>query len=154
MAGRELDDHVVEPGLGAQQRGGVAVDRRVLVPDLHRHDGAAVLQVDVADLAHVDARHLHGLPLPGRDRLGRGELSLVVGEVRAHHRDPLGQVEALVGEDVAADEDGDDDDADDEREVAGVLGDGAPHRALLVAGWPLPSGGPVAAPLRSGGVLW
>jgi hypothetical protein len=37
-AGVELDDHVVQAGLGAQQRRGVLVDRRVLAPDLHRHE--------------------------------------------------------------------------------------------------------------------
>ena len=100
----ELDDHVVEAGLGAQQRGGVLVDRRVLAPDLHRHDRAPVDEVDLGDVADVDARHLDRLALARRHRLRGGELGLVVDEVRAHDRDPVGQVEALVGEDVAAHE--------------------------------------------------
>jgi len=54
------------------------------------------------DKFDVDAGHLDRLALARRDRLRRGELSLVVDEVRAEGRHPVGQVEALVGEDVAA----------------------------------------------------
>ena len=124
----ELDDHVVQAGLGAQQRRGVLVDRRVLAPDLHRHHRAPVDEVHLGDVADVDARHLDRLALARRHRLRGGELGLVVDEVRADDRDPLGQVEALVGEDVAAHEQCHQHDADDEGEVARVLADRHPHR--------------------------
>jgi hypothetical protein len=43
----------------------------VLRIDLHRHDRAAVLEVDGADVADADARHAHRLALSGRHGLGR-----------------------------------------------------------------------------------
>ena len=45
-AGIEREEHVLQAGLRPQQDGGVAVDRPVLVPDLHGHHGPAVLERD------------------------------------------------------------------------------------------------------------
>ncbi len=52
----ELDEHVVEPGLGPQESGGVGVDEiLVLVLDVHLHHGDAVLELDVADVPDLHA---------------------------------------------------------------------------------------------------
>jgi hypothetical protein len=127
-AGRQLDDHVLEPGLGPQEHRRVAAD--ALGPaaaDLHGHDRAALDELDLLDLAHVDAGDGHGLALARRDRLGGLELALELEEVRAQHRHARGQVEALVGQDVAAHDGGDEDQHDERREVADVLADHALH---------------------------
>ena len=75
-AGIERQVHVLEAGLGAQQDGGVLVDRLVLVLDLHLDDRAAVLEGHVADVADLDAGDVHGLALAGHDRLGGLQLAL------------------------------------------------------------------------------
>ena len=81
--------------------------------------------------------------MPRRDRLRALKLGLVGHEVAPDQRDPVREREALLGEDVAADDERDDDEADDEREVARVLADRLPHGVA-------PSAGPDAAPLRLG----
>ena len=72
-----LDRHVVEAGLRAQLQVRVAehAARHVRL-DVELHDRAPVLQRDAADLADLHARHVHGLPLPGRHRLGVLELGV------------------------------------------------------------------------------
>ena len=60
----ELDEHVLEPGLRPQQRARVGVDEALVSRvEVHRHDGAAVLQVDLRDVADPHARHADGLAL-------------------------------------------------------------------------------------------
>ena len=152
----DLQHHVVEAGLRAQHRRGVAVERVVGV-DLHRHDRPPVHEVDLRQLAHVDPGDLHRLALAGGDGLGGRHLRLVHGELRADARHPAGQRQTLLGEDVAAHDGGDQGERDDRDELLAVLADRAHHgrpppRALAaaaVAVEPWASDGPVRA-VRSG----
>ena len=152
----DLQHHVVEAGLRAQHRRGVAVERVVGV-DLHRHDRAPVHEVDLRQLAHVDPGDLHRLALAGGDGLGGRHLRLVHGELRADARHPAGQRQTLLGEDVAAHDGGDQGERDDRDELLAVLADRAHHgrpppravAAAAVAVEPWASDGPVRA-VRSG----
>jgi hypothetical protein len=123
----ELHEHVLEARLRAQEHLGVAVDRLVLVLDLQLDDRDAVLELDAADVADLDAGDVHGLALAGHDCLAGLELGLDLVEVRADAGHPGGQVEALVGQDVAGDARRHDDQEDDRDEVAQVLSDRARH---------------------------
>ena len=117
------DDHVLQAGLGPQEHGRVRVDRVVLLADVHGHQRAPVLQLHVLDLAHRDAGDVHRLALARGDGLRGGELRLEGEEVLAQDRDPPRQVEALLGQDVAAHEQSDEDEHDDRDELACVLAD-------------------------------
>ena len=99
----ERQVHVLQAGLGPHQDVGVAVDRLVLVLDLHRHDRAAVLELHVAHLADLHPGDVHRLPLARHDGLGGRQLGLDLVEVGADQRHPRGQVEALLGQEVAGD---------------------------------------------------
>src|SRR4051794_27190107 len=127
-ARRQLDNHVVQAGLRTQQRGRVLVHVRVLLADLQRDDRAAVLELDLAQLADRHAGDVDRLALARRDRLRGGELRLVGDEVGPDYRDPLGQVEALVAEDERAHAERDHEDDHDGQEVPAVLADRGPHR--------------------------
>ena len=73
----ELDEHVLQAGLGPQQRGRVGVDQvLVLAVDVHPDDRAAVLELDVADVADPHAGDAHGLALAGDHGLRGLELGL------------------------------------------------------------------------------
>ena len=73
----DLEEHVLEAGLGAQQRGGVLLDvALVLGLELQLDDGLAVLELDLADLADLDAGRAHGLALTRLHGLGVGQLDL------------------------------------------------------------------------------
>jgi hypothetical protein len=124
LAGIDLQEHVLRPGLGAQQRAGALAQQVAVLPlELELDDRLAVLELDLADVAHAHARHHDRLALPRRDRLGVRQLGLHgVGLV-------LDQREAkpLVRQDVGADPDAQDHDADDREEVRQVLADRVPH---------------------------
>ena len=135
-AGIQGQVHVLERRAGPQQHRRVAVDRRVLLVDVHRHDGLAVVQRHPADLADLDAGDRHRLALAGGDRR-RG------GERRPHRVVRLAEHERrLVAEDVGADADGGGDEHRDGGEVEAVLADGALHGPA-----------PVLAALRLGGAF-
>jgi hypothetical protein len=140
-SGVEREEHVLQPGLRPQQDGGVAMDRLVLVLDLHHDDGAPVLELHLADLADLDARDVHRLPLPRDDRLPGGQLGLDLIEVGADHGDPRRQVETLVREDVAGDPERPHEKEQQRHEDAHLLPDLPPHGPA-----------PIGAALRSGGV--
>ena len=152
-ARRELGDHVLQAGLGPQQDRRVAVDAVVARLDLHADDRAPVLELDALDLADLDAGDVDGLALARRDGLGGLHLRLDLVEVRADHRHPGRQRQPLVGEDHRRHEHGDQDQADDRREVPEVLSDRRLHREL---GWAVGVVGSVlaaAGPLRFGSLL-
>ncbi len=97
----DLDHHVVEVGLRPQQHGRVGVDQlHVLGLDVHADDGVAVFEVDRGDLADLDAGDVDRLALPGRDRLGGGELGGDVVEAFADEGDPGRQRGLLLDEDA------------------------------------------------------
>jgi hypothetical protein len=76
-AGGQLDEHVLQAGLRAQQRARVLMDEPlVLRVDRHRHDRVAALEVDLADVADPHARDADRLALARRDRLGGREVGL------------------------------------------------------------------------------
>ena len=138
----ESKEHVLQAGLRPQQDRGVAIDRRELGLDLHVDHGLAVLERDRADLADLDPRDVHRLALSGHHGLPGGQLRLHHVEIGADQRDPRGQVEALVRQDVGADRERPDEQEDDRHE----------HRRLLLD---LPDHGPppMRAAFRSGGSL-
>ena len=71
----EVDEHVLQPGLGPQQRRGVLPDHAlVLGVDDQLDDGPAVDQLDLADVTDPYARHAHRLALAGGDGLRGREL--------------------------------------------------------------------------------
>ena len=135
----ELGHHVLQPGLGPQQHGRVAVDAAVLRLHLHGDDGLAVLELDVRDLADLDARDVHGLALARRDRLRGRHVGLEDEEVLADERDPRGQREPLLAEDEHRDRARDHDQAEDRHEVDPVLADRGPH-GVPSPGPPAPAG--------------
>ena len=134
----QLEEHVLQAGLRAQEHGRVRVDHAgVLGVDVHRHDPAAVLEVDARDVADAHAGHADGLPLAGGDRLGGREARLE----RQRRRLPR-EAQPLVGQDVRPAPGGCRDDPDDQEEVARVLADRPDHRPLATFAlkWPnLPS---------------
>ena len=114
----QVDEHVLQPGLGPQQRGRVGVDQiLVLGVEVHLDHGVAVLEVDAADVADAHAGDAHGLALAGDDGLRGRELRLQLVGLRLDER----EAHALVVEDVGRDAGGDQDQPDDGREVAEVL---------------------------------
>jgi hypothetical protein len=96
--------------------------------DRHRDDSASILQVHALDVTDGNPGDVHGLTLAGHHRLRRLELALELEEVRTDDRHPARQVEALVGEDVAADEQGKHYQCDDRDEVPEVFLDRSAHR--------------------------
>ena len=73
LARVDLDEHVLRAGLGAQQGArALAEQALVLAVELELHDGPAVLELDLADVADPHAGHDDGLALPRGDRLGVG----------------------------------------------------------------------------------
>ena len=115
----ELDDHVVQAGLRAQQQRGVGVDqRRVLVVDLHAHHRVAILEVHAGDLADLDPGDVHGLALTRRYGLRGRELRLEVEATASDQRHPARQVGALVDQDHRHREQPGQDQADDGQDVA------------------------------------
>ena len=129
----ERQVHVLERRARTQQHGRVVVDRGVLLVDVHRHDRAAALEVDRADLPDLDTRDVDRLALSGRHRCSGRELGLdrVVALAEPERR--------LVLEDVDGDGDRRDDEREDRDEVLPVDADGALHEP-----------GPVFTRLRSG----
>ena len=69
--------------------------------DQHRDDRVAVLELDVGDVADLDAGDVHRLALARGDRLGGRELGLELEAVVAEERDPGRVGLLLLGEDVA-----------------------------------------------------
>src|SRR6185503_1355883 len=120
----ELDEHVLQPGLRAQQRAGVAVDEVVVLRvEVERDDRDAVADAHLADVPHPHAGDPHGLPLPGHDRLRGGELGLQVERLLLDQR----EAQPLVAEDVEANGEAEDDEPRDGEEVAQVTADGELH---------------------------
>ncbi len=78
-----------------------AIDRQVLALDVERDHAVPVDQLDLLDLADVDAGDAHGLPLARNDGLGRLELGLELEGLLLEDRDP----QALLLEDVVRDPD-------------------------------------------------
>ena len=147
----ELHGHVLQPRARAHQDRGVLVDQLLVRPvDAHGHDRAPVLELDLPDVADLDARHVHRLALTRRDGLRGRDLDLQLELVVAQERDP-GRVRlALLREDHAGHGQADHDQRDDRDEVPQVLPDRAPHGAATR------SDGPAAAagPLMLGGSFW
>ena len=124
VPGVDLEEHVLQAGLGAQQRGGVLLDvALVLGLQLQLDHGLAVLELDLADLADLHAGGAHRLALTRLDGLGVGQLYL--------HAEGLlldeGEAQALVGQDVPADPEPEHEQREDRDEVAEVLSDRARH---------------------------
>ena len=159
-AGIDLDGHVLQGGLGAQQHRRVAVDVvRILWCDVHRHQRRAFVCAHACDFADLGAGDRHRLTLTGRDRLGGAEFGLQRHIFFAEHGEPARQRQPLLREDVAADQQREDDhhkQRDERRAVACDLVTEATlalmdirQRGLLAAHPPLPSAGPRdAGPLR------
>ena len=102
----QVDEHVLQPGLGPQQRGRVGVDQiLVLGIEVHLDHGVAVLEVDAADVADAHAGDAHGLALAGDDGLRGRELRLQLVGLRLDER----EAHALLVEDVDRDAGGDQD---------------------------------------------
>ena len=97
-----------------------------------------------ADLADLDAGDVDRLPLPGRDRLGGGEVGLELEAIGADQRHPARQDRALVDQDHGDGEEAGQDQADDRQHVAQVGSQGASH------GYGAGSAGPGWPPARSG----
>ena len=112
----ELDGHVLQRRLGAQQHRRVAVDRAVLLVDVQRHHRDSVAEAHVGDQPHLDPGDRDRLALAGRDRLRGLEVGVDRVVARADHRDPAGNRQPLLREDVAAHEHGDHDQRDDRDE--------------------------------------
>ena len=139
----DLDHHVVEAGLRAQQQRGVLLDQLgLVVVDLHRHLGLAVLEIDRRDVADLDAGDDHRLALARRHGLGRGELGVDLEPLLAEDRDPGRERAGLVAEDDEGGDDAGDDEPDDRQEVAQVLSDRAPHGTATGLGGPSAARGP------------
>ena len=120
----EREEHVLQPGARPQQHGGVAAHEAVvLAVEVQPHPRAALVQLDLADVAHAHARHAHRLALPGRHALR------VRSSTQTWLRRLLDEREAqaLLGEDVRADADADREQAEHGHEVAQVLADRVPH---------------------------
>ena len=83
-----LEEHVLEAGLRAQQDRRVLVDGQVVAVDAEGDDGDAVLELDVLDVADLDAGDPERLALAGDDGLGRLELGLELEGPLLEHRDP------------------------------------------------------------------
>ena len=92
----ELEEHVLERRRRAHQDRRVLVDRQVLALDREGHDALAVLEVDVGDVADLDAGDADRLALAGDDRLRRLELGLELEGLLLEDRDP----QALLLDDV------------------------------------------------------
>ena len=78
----------LQAGLRPQQHRRVLVDRQVLAIDVERDDGAAVLELDLRDVADADAGDPERLALTGDDRLRRLELGLELEGLLLEDRDP------------------------------------------------------------------
>ncbi|MEJ7715089.1 MAG: hypothetical protein WKF40_05025 [Thermoleophilaceae bacterium] len=119
------------PVFDAQQHRRVLADvvRVLLALELHVHHGLAVLELDLADLADLDAGRAHGLALARLNRLGVGQLEL-------HHEGLLldeREAQTLVGEDEAADADREQHQRGDGHEVPEVVLDRLLHFAAPLA---------------------
>src|SRR5205807_1597857 len=88
----------------------------VLLVHGERHQRAAVLELDLADVADADAGDADRLPLAGDDRLRGGELGLQRPGRLVDDRQP----QALVLERVQADGAGDEEDPDHRPEAEAV----------------------------------
>ena len=121
-AGIERQVHVLQRRARAQQHGRVAVDRRVLLEDVHRHDGVPVLELRRRRSDRPGRRRSStDWPWPGRDRgaLGEHGPDLVVAVAERERR--------LVLEDVRGDRERASDEHEDRDEVPAVGLDRAPH---------------------------
>ena len=105
VPGIDLDRHVLQLRLGAQQHRRVAVDERAYFGVTFIVTIATPLcRSHARDFADLRAGDRDRLALPGRHRLGGLEFGLEREVVAPEHRHPAGQLEILVREDVAADE--------------------------------------------------
>src|SRR4051812_24026753 len=96
VARRDLDEHVLERGLGPQQGRRVLADQVVVVAvELDVHVRKAVLELHARDAADLDAGHSHRLALPGLHRLSVGELDRDVLRALLDDR----EAEALLAQD-------------------------------------------------------
>ena len=126
----EVDEHVLEAGLGPQQRAGVLPDHAlVLGVDDHLDHGLAVLQLDVADVADADAGDAHGLALARGDGLGGRELGL-----QDQRRLLPREAHALLVEQVEGDAGGHGDEAEHGERLLRMLPDRG-HRPTCAATW-------------------
>ena len=91
------------------------------------HDGVAVLEVDRADLADLDAGDLDRLALARGHGLGGAELGVQLVEVLAEDREPAREGGLLVVEDDEQGEDRDHGQRDDRQEVPEVVSDRLSH---------------------------
>ena len=135
-AGIEREIHVLEGRARAQQHGRVAVDRRVLLVDVHLDHGLAVLERYATHLTDLHAGDRHRLALPRRHRGGAGKrrVDRVVALAERERR--------LVLEDVADDGDRCEHQRDDGQEVPPMDADRSSHGPIPVVTW-----------LRFGGAL-
>ena len=120
----ELEEHVLERRRRAHQDRRVLVDRQVLALDREGHDALAVLEVDVGDVADLDAGDADRLALAGHDRLGGLELGLQLEGLLLEDRDP----QALLLDDVAGDPEREDQQHEDRQEVPQVLANRGAHQ--------------------------
>src|SRR5205085_1005469 len=122
-SGLERQVQALQRRAGSQQHGRIAVDRCVLLEDVHGHDRATVAEGYSTDIADLDAGDVDRLALSGGDRGSRGKLRLdgVVALTEGERR--------LSTEDVADDDDRQHDQGDDRGEIAAMDGYRAPHGA-------------------------
>ncbi len=120
----QLDEHVLQPGLGPQERRRVLADEVVvLAVERHRDDRAAVLQLGLGDVTDADARHADRLALPWGDGLRGRELGLDLERLVLDEGEP----QPLVVEDVPAHRDRDHEQSENREQVAATVLDRANH---------------------------
>ena len=108
----------LRPVLGRSSAVAFGVDQvLVLLVDVHLDHGAAVLELDAADVADAHAGDADGLALAGDDGLRGRELGLELERLGLDER----EAQPLLVEDVDRDARRDHDQPDDRGEVAEVL---------------------------------
>ena len=120
----ELEEHVLQARLRAEQDRRVLVDRQELAVDVHRHDRVTVLVVDGRDVADANAGHPDRLALAGGHGLGGREVGLELEGLLLEQRDP----QALVLDDDVRREQADRQEAEDRQEIAQVVSDRLAHQ--------------------------
>ena len=113
----------LSPVCGPEQDRRVAIDRQEVAIDAERHDRDPVLELDVLDVADLDAGDAQRLALAGDDGLGGLELGLELEGTLLEDRDP----QPLVLDDHVRGRDPDEQEQRDRDEVAEVLADRDAH---------------------------